>query len=524
MKLALCQLDARIGDFAGNLGRIRAAAAAAREGGADLSVFPELALTGYPPRDLLFEPAFLRAADEALTQLASDTVDGPALLLGAPRASGRTPPGHPGLYDAAVLLQHGRITFEQGKRLLPAYDVFHEPRWFLPAPASRCVELAGRRLGVLVCEDLWDEGYDLHPAAELVAQGAELLVCLSASPFRAGIQPRRRALAHGRSVPVVYVNAAGANDELIFDGGSFATDATGALLHEAPRFREAVQVIEPFAPGPPLRPEPIDSAAELRAAIVEGIRGFCRKNGLRQALFGLSGGVDSALVACLAAEALGPAAVTGVAMPSRYNDPRSLSSAQELARALGIELLVQPIEALHAATAAALGPLVEGPEGRLTDENVQARLRMVVLMAHVNRRGGVLLNTSNQTELTYGYGTLYGDLAGTLAPLGDLTKSEVFALARTFPQIPRFILERPPSAELSEGQVDPFDYAAVSPLAAAVARQQPLPAGAAPADVERVRRLAAGSEHKRRQAGIVLKLSERAFGSGRMIPVTKRWM
>jgi NAD+ synthase (glutamine-hydrolysing) len=439
-------------------------------------------------------------------------------VVGTVARSGSSTPGHPGLWNAAALLDNGRIAALAPKRLLPAYVVFHEPRWFVPGERSEPVEVRGRRLGLLVCEDLWDESYPVHPPAELIAAGAEALIAISSSPFRAGILDRRLHHARRAGAPLVYVNAAGANDELIFDGGSFVLGADGRLLAQLPRFAEAVEVVDLAGP-PAAEPPPMAPEEELFEALVCGVRGFALKNGVPRIFLGLSGGVDSALAACIAAAAVGPAGVTGLALPSRHTDPRSTGSARELAESLGIGFETLPIEPLHAAAEAALSSLLDGVErGGTTDENLQARLRSLALNAYVNRYGGLLLNTSNKTEISLGYGTLHGDLAGTLSVLGDLTKPEVYAIARWYAAhrgpIPAFILERAPTAELRPGQVDPFDYDTVAPAVESLVRGLPLP------DPSWSRFLHA-AEHKRWQHGVILKVSERAFGTGRMVPITR---
>jgi NAD+ synthase (glutamine-hydrolysing) len=323
--------------------------------------------------------------------------------------------------------------------------------------------------------------------------------------------------ARAPRVPLVYVNSVGAEDELVFDGRSFALDGEGRLLAALPRFEEAIQVVDLASPSP--RPSPRfagegSTPDEIFQALTLGIRSFATRNGARDAVLGLSGGIDSALAACLAREALGQEHVRALAIPSRFNDPRSLEDARALARNLGIHFSVVPLE-----------PLLEAAEknldlsGPTTFENVQARLRMVVLMADVNRSGGLLLNTSNRTELALGYGTLFGDLAGDLAPLGDLSKPEVYALARHYDAethaIPPYILERPPSAELAPNQVDPFDYDTVSPIVDALAREAP-----ADTHTQELERRVQAAEFKRRLAPIVLKVHEDSFGSGRWVPVT----
>jgi len=523
MKIGLAQIDTRIGDFAGNARRIAAAVAEAGRRGADLVVLPELVVSGYPPRDLLLDPDFVERTIAATSDIARELADGPPVILGTVARSGSATPGHPGLWNTAALLSGGRVAALAAKRLLPAYDVFHEPRWFVPGPPSEPVEIGGRRIGLLVCEDLWDEGYPVHPPAELIAARAEVLVAISASPFRAGILPRRLHHARRPGVPVVYLNAAGANDELIFDGRSFVLDQDGRLLALLPAFREAVEVVD--LDGAPVEPAELEPAEELFEALTLGVRGFAAKNGIRRLFLGLSGGVDSAVVAVIAAAALGPDAVTALALPSRHTDPRSTESARELATTLGIGFEELPIEPLHAAVGAALGSLLEGAEGgTTTDENLQARLRMLVLTAAVNHRGGLLLNTSNKTELSLGYGTLYGDLAGTLSVLGDVTKSQVYTLARWATAhkaaIPPFILDRPPTAELRPDQVDPFDYPVVSPAVEALVQGE-RPAHGSDADTASLQRLLRLAEHKRWQHGVILKVTERAFGTGRMVPITR---
>jgi NAD+ synthetase len=471
---------------------------------------PEMALTGYPPRDILCDDDFVAAALRATDDLAERVADLPPVLVGSIARAERRPPRHPGLHDVAALLRGGRVERRIVKRLLPPYDVFHEHRWFLPGGPQTPVEIAGRKLGVLVCEDFWEAGYDVQPAAELRAQGAEAVVCLSASPFRRGVLEERLAHARHAGLPVVYVNAVGGQDELVFDGRSFATDASGRLVKRLARFADDVAVVDLFAPGADA-PEPEPPLDVLHDALVLGIRDFAQKNRLGHAFLGLSGGIDSALVARLAKDALGAGSVTGIALPSRYSDPRSTESARELAASLGIGFEVLPLGPLHAAAAESLKALLDDdPAGRVSDENVQARLRMLVLMAFVNRRGGFLLNTSNKTELSVGYSTLYGDMAGALSPLGDVTKPDVYALARHLGGFPAFILERPPSAELRPDQVDPFDYPTLAPRMEELVLSHRSDAA--------LRR----SEHKRWQMGVVLKTSRTAFGSGRMIPITRR--
>jgi NAD+ synthetase len=520
VKIALAQINPTVADLPGNVERCLDAIETARRQGADLVVLPEMAIPGYPPRDILCDASFTEAVFEATRDLARSAADGPSAIVGTITSSGRRPPHHPGLYNAAVLLRGGDVHLVAAKRLLPTYDVYFEARWFLPGPPSSPVTIAGQRIGVLICEDLWDDGYDIHPPADLRAAGAELLIGISASPFRRGTFAQRLAVMRRPCCPLVYVNLVGATDELIFDGRSLALDADGNLLAQLPAFEEAVEVVdtdetrgktqEAREKNPAsciLHPE-----EELFQALVLGVRDFARKNGIPRAFLGLSGGVDSAVVAVIAAEALGPENVTAVAIPSRYSDPRSTSCAHELAEALGIGFEVVNLEPLHAAAEQTLGDLLaSGTEA----ENVQPRLRMLVLMAYVNRHGGMLLNTSNKTELAVGYSTLYGDMAGTLCPIADLTKPEIYALAEWIQEtrghpIPRFMIERPPSAELKPDQVDPFDYPKISPVLEQLIQENRSNAA--------IRR----AEHKRWHMGVILKVSEKAFGTGRMIPITRK--
>jgi len=520
MKIALAPINPTVADLPGNVERCLGAIETAQRLGADLVVLPEMAIPGYPPRDILCDASFTEAVFEATRDLARSAADGPPAIVGTITASGCHPPHHPGLYNAAVLLRGGDVQLVAAKRLLPTYDVFFEARWFLPGPPSSPVTIAGQRVGVLICEDLWDDGYDIHPPADLRAAGADLLVGISASPFRRGTFAQRLVVMRRHRSPLVYVNLVGATDELIFDGRSLALDADGNLLAQLPAFEEAVEVVDmdesrimnhelsiEYPASCILHPE-----EELFQALVLGVRDFARKNGIPRGFLGLSGGVDSAVVAAIAAEALGSENVTAVAIPSRYSDPRSTSSARELAAALGIGFEVADLEPLHAAAEQTLGDLLaSGTEA----ENVQPRLRMLVLMAYVNRHGGMLLNTSNKTELAVGYSTLYGDMAGTLCPIADLTKPEIYALAEWIQEtrghpIPRFMIERPPSAELKPDQVDPFDYPKISPVLEQLIQENRSNAA--------IRR----AEHKRWHMGVILKVSEKAFGTGRMIPITRK--
>lgn len=516
MKIALAQINTCVGDLEGNVERCLAAIRAANDEGAALVVLPQMAVPGYPPRDILFDPSFAEAVSEATADLARRASGGSPTVVGTLMPADRQPPHHPGLYNAAALLDGGKVEMVAAKRLLPTHDVFFEPRWFLPGPASSPISIAGRRVGFLVGEDLVDDiEHEIHPSAELLAAGADVLVCLAASPYDRQVMKRRLSHARRHRCPLVYVNLCGGNDELIFDGQSFALDGKGNTIARLTGFEEEVRAIAldgiEIDGDVPASPADENPEQEVYRALVLGVRDFAHKNRQERAFLGLSGGVDSALVATIAAEALGPERVTAVAIPSRYTDSRSTACAQELAQALGIHSRVVELEHMHAAAEVALGDLLQ--EGTAA-ENVQARLRAIILMAFVNRYGGILLNTSNKTELALGYGTVYGDTAGTLCPIADLTKPEVYALVRwidaTRGVIPRYTLERPPSAELRPDQVDPFDYPKVAPVMERFVQEN------------RSNPILRRTEHKRWQMGVILRVSAKAFGSGRMIPITRR--
>jgi len=513
MKLALAQINTTIGDLEGNVNRILDAARSVPT--ADLVIFPELTVPGYPPRDILYDSSFVDAVIAATTDLANRSKGLPPMLVGSLERSERKLYEHPALYNTAVLVQDGKLQVVQVKQLLPIYDVFYEPRWFVPGEKTLPpIEIAGKKLGMLICEDMWDEEYPVHPGSDLKAMGAEMLVCVSASPYRKGAGANRLHHARRQGLPLVFVNSVGANDELIFDGGSFVLEGESCR-----QFEEEIRIVDDGQrttdDGRPMAvhgPSSMVEEEEVFHALVLGLRDFARKNGLRKAYIGSSGGIDSAVSAVIAVEALGASNVTAIGIPSRFTDPRSTESARQMAETLDMPFEVVELERMHLAAEQALGP--ERSSG-VPGENIQARLRMMVMMSFVNQGGGFLINTSNKTELALGYSTLYGDAAGAISPLGDLTKPEVYKLAEWINErfknvIPDFVISRKPSAELKEGQVDPFDYDAISPELEALMRgNQSNPAMRA-------------SEHKRWQMGLVLKVSEKAFGRGRLMPITRK--
>ena len=540
MKIALCQINPTIGDFDGNAEKILAASRRAESLAADLAVFPELAIMGYPPRDLVEQASFVDRNIEALEALAKKA---PLPLLVGFVARNKTGKGKP-LYNSAALLEGGRVASQFHKSLLPTYDVFDEGRYFEPGAEPQVVEQAGKVLGVTICEDLWrsvggtSSRYHSDPLPALIEKGAEVIVNLSASPFTLGkIDVRRRLLAeHARKfrVPLIYVNQVGGNDELVFDGGSMVVNADGEVVAQAKRFEEDLIVVDLDA-----LPAPVDVVEEHPAeaalsALVLGTRDYLTKCGFKGAVIGLSGGVDSALTAVIAAKALGPQNVMGVSMPSRYSSEGSLRDAETLARNLGIRHRTIPIEPAHNALLKMLEPVFRDLPPDTAEENLQARIRGSILMAVSNKLGLLCLATGNKSELATGYCTLYGDMCGGLAPLSDVPKTVVYQIARWVNReseiIPKGTVTKPPSAELRPNQTDqdtlpPYDELD-RVLHKYVEDQQSLEdiiaSGVDRAVAEDVIRRIETSEYKRRQAVPGLKITSKAFGHGRRVPVAKR--
>jgi NAD+ synthase (glutamine-hydrolysing) len=545
MRLALAQLNATVGDLRGNAGLILAAARRAAAAGCDLLVTPELMLCGYPPQDLLFKAHFIEAQLAELEGLARE-LPLPALVgCVYPDAAAESMPADPyervaaetplALSNAAVLLRAGRLETVSRKMLLPTYDVFDEWRYFRPGEPC-LVEVAGWRVGVTICEDLWDTAYSRRPAADLAAAGAALLVNLSASPFHAGHFKERLAVCRRQArtlgLPVAYCNLVGGQDELIFDGRSMLLDESGELQQLGSAWAEDLLLLDlPALPGGPGAVLPAeDGPAEVFAALVLGLRDYARKCGFTTAVLGLSGGIDSALVACLAAEALGAAQVTALGMPSRYTAAMSNDDAALLAQRLGIGWHLLPIEDTLPLAEQRFSAEFGAHHRPITLENMQSRERGQVLMEFSNDRGALLLATGNKTEYALGYSTLYGDMCGGLAVIGDLNKLDVYALAQWYNAqagrevIPARTLRRVPSAELAENQVDPFDYAVIAPLTDLVVEGQLGRAalracGYSEGDIDRVLRLVRLSEYKRKQAPPILRVSPKAFGIGRRMPI-----
>lgn len=539
MRIALAQIDAFLGDFEGNAEKILNFTKRARERRCDLVVFPEAALFGYHPVDLLERPSIVEAQERAMREVHKRLPKGIAILVGA--IVRNTSRGGKGYWNAAVLLQKGQKPKIFPKTLLPTYDVFDESRHIEPGDVSRNIfRFKGKRILVTVCEDIWAwprkdnpffSTYGRNPLREVKRGGVDLVVNLSASPFTHSKLKNRRLVVASTAkhfkTPVVYVNMVGGQDELIFDGGSFVADARGRVLGQCVRFAEDLNVFD-VNDGKVAGLSDVDDQTPetTRRALVLGLRDFVRKTGFKKVHFGLSGGIDSALVACLAVDALGPDAVTAVALPGPFSADVSLSAAREMAERLGVRFLEMPISSLYDEAVRDLDRALGKSDFGLMHENIQARLRGLLLMGLSNREGSLLLGTSNKSELAVGYSTLYGDMIGALMPIGDLLKTEVYALARHYNSehelIPSIIIDRAPSAELRANQKDQDSLPPYEELDAAVRR---LAVGFAPArtDVERrVLEMMFKSEFKRWQSPPVLKVSDHAFGRGRRFPVAHR--
>ncbi len=541
MKIALAQVNPLVGDVEANASLVRETISRAGSLGAGLVVFPEMVICGYPPRDLLERPALVDRSEEAVRDLARATADGPAALVGHParnEADSLKP-----LLNAVSLLSGGRVRSRYIKRLLPSYDVFDEDRWFAPGDRPGIFELDGRSLGIAVCEDIWNHGghvprplYAEDPLEDLAGASVSVIINPSASPFVLGKPALREKMladvARSVGAGVLFVNQVGGNDELVFDGGSLAVDAGGRTRARGPLFETSLLEVTLDEEGglagdvsswPPGREE------TLRLAIVTGLRDYVHKCGFQDVVIGLSGGIDSALVACLAVDALGAGHVTAVAMPSRFSSSGSLSDARDLAGRLGIRLEEIPIEPAFTALLGMLARHLDGAGSGLAVENLQARIRGTLLMALSNAHGSLVLATGNKSELAVGYCTLYGDMVGALAPIGDILKTDVYALARHLNGereiIPAAIIDKPPSAELRPDQTDQDTlppYGELDPVLRQILEQEPAPGAGASGDAQQqVMAMVRAAEHKRLQAPIVLKVSSRAFGPGRRYPVAQ---
>ena len=542
MRVALLQINPTAGDISGNTALIVRAARRAQDLGADLIVTPELALMGYLPRDLLMNQGFVRRSCQALHQIAEELADAPPLLVGVatPNPSDR---GRP-LFNSAVLV-HGGVGQSFHKTLLPTYDVFDEDRYFEPAPGPQILELNGWRLGISICEDVWNDRdfwqrrrYHEDPIEMLAESGAQAIINLSSSPFIAGKQVlRERMLGHMAQkygMPVAYVNQVGGNDDLIFDGRSCAFDAKGRLFARAAGFSEDVIIADLATCNGSIASDDFETEAEIWNALALGIRDYAVKTRFCTVLLGLSGGVDSALTAAIAADAVGPQNVLGVLMPSLYSGTGSIDDSLELARNLRIRTLTLPISGIMETYDTVLSEAFEGREPDVTEENIQSRIRGNLLMALSNKFGSLLLTTGNKSEMSVGYCTLYGDMNGGLAVIADLPKMMVYRVSRwrnrRKPDIPESILTKAPSAELRPNQTDqdslpPYellDRILELHIEQCHSAEEIIAQGFDRAIVHKVLRLVRIAEFKRKQAAPVLKVTSRAFGTGWRMPIVRQ--
>jgi NAD+ synthase (glutamine-hydrolysing) len=542
LRVFIGQINPTVGALASNAELIRRTYDEGVAAGADVVMVPELAVTGYPPRDLLDRQTFINATLQVRDELAAMTGD-TTLIFGCPVPSASWC-GKP-LHNAAVVARNGRILLEQHKNLLPTYDVFDELRYFEPAKEVAIVEIAGRRVGVSICEDFWFDDelggkklYCGNPVDDLARQGAEVLLNISASPFNAGKRKSRweifSKVARRYRVPLVYVNQIGGNDELLFDGSSIVFDANGNTIFCARAFEEHNTLVQ-LQGSPCEMVEALTEDEEIGQALILGLSDYIRKCGFRDVVIGLSGGIDSAVTAAIAVEALGKEHVTGIAMPSQFSSQHSIDDARDLARNLGIAFHIVPIADIYAPYETALDELFGEHKFDTTNENVQARIRGNILMAWSNRTGAMVVSTGNKSEMAVGYCTLYGDMAGGLALLGDVYKTMVYRVARWLNRnravIPESTMTKPPSAELKPNQTDqdtlpPYDvldgilklyieeWMEVDEIAAA---------GFDRDLVARILKMVDTAEFKRRQAAPTVRVSQKAFGSGRDMPIAQRW-
>lgn len=544
MKIALAQFNPTVGDFSGNSTRILEMALQAKQAGADLAVFSELSVCGYLPLDLLERPGFLERNREEVVCLAAKT---PLPILVGYARSTDGPTGKQ-VSNAAALLADGQILFEQYKMLLPTYDVFDESRYFQPAKQQHIYSFRSEQLGITVCEDIWNDKnfwakplYERDPVSELVGQGAGLIVNISASPYTIHKRALRldmlRAIARRHRRPVIYVNQVGGNDTLVFDGGSMALNADGEIAARARSFGEDLILFDTATGKGDIREQPPDEISAVLDALVTGTRDYVRKCGFRQVLVGLSGGIDSAVVACIAVAAVGKENVTGVGMPSQFSSEGSVNDARQLSENLGIKFHVLPITPIFDAFKSTLRDVFAGrPEG-VAEENIQARIRGNLLMAISNKFGSLLLSTGNKSELAVGYCTLYGDMAGGLAIISDVPKTMVYELAalinRERELVPHATIEKPPSAELRPDQKDtdslpPYDV--LDRILKAYVEDVHTPEQIAdeygfPIDLVRsIAIMVDRNEYKRKQAAPGLKITSRAFGFGRPFPLAQKFL
>jgi NAD+ synthase (glutamine-hydrolysing) len=544
MKIALAQLNIHIGNFEGNLQKMLSAVETAKSQGADLICFAELATCGYPARDFLEFDDFIQRCEEDIAAL-TKAAQGIAIVVGSPTRN----PVVEGkdLYNSAYFLADGEVKHVQHKALLPTYDVFDEYRYFEPATEFKVVEFMGKRIALTICEDIWNIGnenplYTICPMDEHMPQQPDLMINISASPYHADHAYERihvvKANVERYGIPVFYVNHCGAQTELIFDGGSIVASSNGKIYDELPYFEEVIRTydLEDVEQSEQEQLQPKDRMEMNHEALVVGIRDYFGKLGLKKAILGLSGGIDSAVTAVLAVRALGPKNVRAVLMPSQFSSDHSVNDARQLAENLGIQYDIVPIQPMYDAYMKSLEPHYWATDFGIAEENIQARARGMVLMAFSNKFGHIVLNTSNKSEAAVGYGTLYGDMCGGLSVIGDLYKMEVFALARFMNKdeevIPENIITKPPSAELRPDQKDtdslpPYedlDEILYEYIERRLGPKEIIANGFDEKLVKRILRLVNINEFKRYQTAPVLRVSSKAFGMGRRMPIVAKYL
>jgi NAD+ synthase/NAD+ synthase (glutamine-hydrolysing) len=547
MKVALGQINSTVGGLSGNAHRMLLFARRAAEAGARIVVFPELSLTGYPPRDLLEKETFLDQTEQHLQQLAGDTAGlNLTLICGTvTRAEAKT--GNR-LFNSAAVLREGRVAFRQNKMLLPSYDVFDETRYFQPADRQQPLTLDSRKIALTICEDAWNDKqfwerrlYSRDPVEELAQDGAQFLITINASPYHMGKRAQRReifiATAHHFKMPIVYVNQVGGNDQLVFDGSSFAMDARGRVIASAASFEEDLVLVDTETLAGDQHENLPDECEAAYQALVLGTRDYIHKCGFSRVLIGLSGGIDSSLTAAIAVDAVGKENVVGVGMPGPYSSEHSVIDARDMAHHLGIRFEMVSISEEYQDFLKALDPLFNGAPRDVTEENLQSRLRGVTLMALSNKWGALVLTTGNKSELAVGYCTLYGDMCGGLAVISDVPKTLVYELSRVANHrhnnaIPESVFTKPPSAELKADQKDTDSLPAYDVLDAIlrgyveqmksprlIAEELSLSLALVRDIVNKVDR----NEYKRQQAAPGLKVTTKAFGIGRRFPIAQRF-
>ena len=533
MKIAICQINPTMGDFPGNRDKILSFYNEALQKGADLIVFPEMVITGYPPQDLLLESSFIKN-NLAILEDISKQVTVP-VVLGCVRQEQSK------IYNSGAVCTNGAVVYTCDKILLPTYDIFYEERYFTPGKTPGVFELelngSRRKIGIQICEDLWDHDYECKVTNLQRSAGAEVIINISASPYHDGQLQERTALikekVHENGIPFLYCNLVGAQDELIFDGGSLAYNGDGELIGAGKFFEEDILLVD-LDSSKSQKMAHVAREEMMYNALCLGVRDYFLKTGHADAVIGLSGGIDSSLVACIAADALGAEHVHGISLPSKFSSDHSREDARVLSENLGINYQTITIEDMVTVYETVLEPLFEGKERNTAEENIQARIRGNLLMALSNKFGWLVLSTGNKTELALGYCTLYGDMSGGLCVISDVSKTDVYALSRwvnqsaSFHRIPESCLTKPPSAELAPDQVDPFDYEIVSPLVDAIIEKRESPAdlvanGADKTIVNELYHRIRINEYKRRQAAPGLRVSSKAFGTGRRIPIVNHF-